>query len=46
MLKLKYLEDINQLVKETRTIEKIIKVCLCKISADEKYENTHYGVLK
>ena len=46
MLKLKYLEDINQLVIKTHTAEEIIEVCSCRISVDKKYKNTHKGVLK
>ena len=46
MLKLKYLEDINQLVIKTHTAEEIIEVCSCRISVDKKYKNIHKGVLK
>ena len=46
MLKLKYLDDINQLVIKKHTAEEIIEVCSCRISVDKKYKNTHKGVLK
>ena len=46
MLKLKYLEDINQLVIKTHTAEEIIEVCSCRISVDKKYKNIHNEVLK
>ena len=46
MLKLKYLEDINQLVIKIHSEEEIIEVCSCNISVDKKYKNTHKGVLK
>ena len=46
MLKLKYLEDINQLVIKTHTAEEITEVCSSRISVDKKYKNTDKGVLK
>ena len=36
MLKLKFLEDRNQLVVKTHTAEEIIEVCSCIISVDKK----------
>ena len=36
MLKLKYLEDINQLVIKTHTAEEIIKVYSCRINHSHK----------
>ena len=41
MPQLKYLEDINQLVIKTHTVEKIIEVCSCRKSIDKKYKSTH-----
>ena len=46
MLKLKYLQDINQLVIKTYAAEEIIEVCVCRISVDKKYKNTQNGVFK
>ena len=46
MLKLKYLEDINQLVIKTHTAEEIIEVRSFRISVGKKYKNKHKGVLK
>ena len=46
MIKLNYLEDINQLVIKTHTAEEIIEVCSSRISVNKKYKNTHKGVLK
>ena len=46
MLKLKYLDDINQLVIKTHTAEEIIEVCSCRISVEKKYKNTHKGDLE
>ena len=46
MLKLKYLEDINQLVIKTYTAEEIIEVCSCRIRVNKKYKNTDKGVFK
>ena len=46
MLKLKYREDINQLVIKIHTAEEIIEVCSFRISVDKKYKNMHKGVLK
>ena len=46
MLKLKYLEDINQLARKTHAVEEIIEVYSWRISADKKYKNTHKGVFK
>ena len=40
MLKLTYLEDINQLVIKTHTAEEIIEVCSCRISVDTKSVKT------
>ena len=46
MLNLKYLEDKNQLVIKTHTVEEIIELCSCRVSVDKTYKNTHKGVLK
>ena len=46
MLKLKYVEDINQLVIKTHTAKEFIEVCSCRIIIDKKCKNTHKGVLK